>query len=119
MRTYRNPLVDVPGLEPGAVAGRDDHIGLEREWGAARGAANGAELDVGLGELAGGVEPLAVGDRDLGPFGSEIVQADPAVAVLPEVDDVATRRDLGHRHRRQLLDAADGRPDRRAQLGAP
>ena len=48
-----------------------------------------------LRDVAVGVEPLAVGEGELGPAGTEVGEADPAVAVLPEVDDVAARRQLG------------------------
>ena len=92
MRTYWNPLVRVAGLEHRAVAGRDDDVGLERQRDLA-GRGERAVLDVGLGDVAVGVEPLAVGDRELGAGRAEVVEADPAVAVLPEVDDVATRRE--------------------------
>ena len=51
------------------------------------------------------------------PAGPRSVEADPAVAVLPEVDDVAARRHLGDRHGGELLDAADRRTARCAQLG--
>ncbi len=104
----------VTGFERGAVPGGDDHVGLERER---RGSGRGERPvgDVGLGEVAVGVEPLAVGDGDLGAGRAQIVEADPAVAVLAEIDHVATGRDLGDRHGGELLDASHRRADRGAQ----
>ncbi len=117
MRTYWKPLVEWRGSNADAVAGGDHHVGLERE-GDARGRGERAVRDVGLGDVAVGVEPLAVGDRELGALGPEVVEADPAVAVLPEVDDVAAGPELGHRHGGELLDAPDRRAERRARASS-
>ena len=47
--------------------------------------------DVRLGHVAGRVQRLAVGDGDAGAGRAEPREADPAVEVLPEVDDLPAR----------------------------
>ena len=65
-------------------------------------------------DVAVGAERLAVGERELGAGGAEVAQADPAVDVLAEVDDVHAGPRLGDRDRAELLDRAHRRrPARR------
>ena len=61
------------------------------------------------------VERLAVGERELGAGGAEVGEADPAVDVLAEVDDVATRSELATLRGRTQLDPPHRRRRRRAE----
>ena len=69
-----------------------------------------------LGDVARRVEELAVHDRQLGAGGTEVAQAQPAVDVLPEVDDLAVGPGPGDGDRAELLHPAGRRRRRVGQV---
>ena len=66
-------------------------------------------LQVALGDVARPFEDLAVHDRQLGAFRAEVAQPQPAVDVLPEIDDLSIGRGTGHGNRTELFHTAGGR----------
>ena len=91
----------------------------ESTWPAGSGSGrNGtAGPEVVGGDVAVGPEPLAVGQRDRRAGGPEVGQPDPAVDVLPEVDDLPVVVEPGHRDRHELLHPAHRRRGRVDQPG--
>jgi hypothetical protein len=96
----------VARLEDGSVAYRNDDVGLERTLGPSIGVGVVGRVDV-----AGIVECLAVDDGQSGVGGAEVGEPDPTVAVLAEIDDVATWAEFANFDRFEFFDAAACRPD--------
>src|SRR4051794_34569 len=90
----------VSRFECGAVACRGDHIGLEGNRWLARGFASSK---IRLRHISGLIKDLTVNDRHRRSGRTEVVQSDPSIAVLSEVDDMTSGRDLTYRHCWQLF----------------
>jgi len=101
------PVAGVAGLERTAIAGRGNPVLL--------GQAELTEAEVIEGDIALGVERLAVGDAELGTGRTDVVKSQPAVDVLAEVDHLAISVESGDRRRRQLLGSSGRRRGRDRQ----
>ncbi len=71
--------------------------------------------EVVLCDVAPGIEKLAVHDRELGTLRSDVAEPQPAVDVLPEIDDLAIGTGAGDGHGTELLHPARGRCGRIGQ----
>ena len=96
----------VAGLEPVLGIAPRDH-GVHLAGGQRLAGGEVERLEVLGRDLARLVEQLAVDERRGGAVRAEVLQADPPVDVLAEVDDVVARGEAADRHRTQLLDPPD------------